>query len=150
MAQVLLLKDVRRLGKTGDIKVVADGYARNYLIPRELATLVDEKTVNQARATLQTQARRRDKEAGTAQSLAVTFQDVTLTFKVRAGEKGQLYGSITTADIAERLEEQTGQKFDKRKVLLDEPLKRLGEYKVPLKLATDVVPEVSVVLEAEE
>lgn len=150
MAEVLLLRDVKRLGKAGEIKRVADGYARNYLIPRKLAVMVTESTIQQVRAKLQAEARRREKEITTAQSLAERLPQITLTFKVKAGEKGQLYGSITNADIATSLEKEIGQKFDKRKVLLEEPLRHLGSYKVPVKLATDIVPEVTVVLEAEE
>jgi len=150
VAEVLLLRDVKRLGKAGEIKRVADGYARNYLIPRKLAVMVTESTIQQVRAKLQAEARRREKEITTAQSLAERLPQITLTFKVKAGEKGQLYGSITNADIATSLEKEIGQKFDKRKVLLEEPLRHLGSYKVPVKLATDIVPEVTVVLEAEE
>ena len=146
----MLLRDVKRLGKAGEIKRVADGYARNYLIPRKLAVMVTESTIQQVRAKLQAEARRREKEITTAQSLAERLPQITLTFKVKAGEKGQLYGSITNADIATSLEKEIGQKFDKRKVLLEEPLRHLGSYKVPVKLATDIVPEVTVVLEAEE
>jgi len=150
VAEVLLLRDVKRLGKAGEIKRVADGYARNYLIPRKLAVMVTESTIQQVRAKLQAEARRREKEITTAQSLAERLPQITLTFKVKAGEKGQLYGSITNADIATSLEKEIGQKFDKRRVLLEEPLRHLGSYKVPVKLATDIVPEVTVVLEAEE
>ena len=150
MTEVLLLKDVRRLGLAGEVKRVADGYARNYLIPRNLAVAVTESTIQQVKARLQTEAKSQDRQTLTSQSTANALQEITLTFIVRAGEKGQLYGSITKADIAARLEEETGRQVDKRKIVLEEPLKHLGEYKVPLKLAADIVPEVNVVLEAEE
>jgi large subunit ribosomal protein L9 len=112
--EILLLKDIKRLGKAGEVRKVADGYARNYLIPR---------------------------------GLAEHLSGVTLTFRVKAGEKGRLYGSVTAADIAAEIEKRTGYPIDKRKVALEEPLHLLGQHKVPLKLVAGLMPEVTVVVE---
>lgn len=147
--QVLLLKDVRRLGKAGDVRNVADGYARNYLIPRGLATLATAGAVREAREHLRAEERRSAREQAQAQSLAERLGGVRLSFKARAGETGRLYGSITAGDIAEEIEKQTGQSVDRRKIVLEEPIRELGTFRVPIRLSGDVSAEVTVTVEAE-
>ena len=149
MVEVILLRDVKRLGVAGDVKRVKDGYARNYLIPRGLAVVATKEAVKQARQRLATQARHEEREVATAESLSEVIERLTLTFAVRAGETGTLYGSVTNADIAAKLEEEIGQSFDKRKVLLEQPIKELGTYTVAVKLTGEVTPTVSVVVEQE-
>jgi len=147
LVQVILLKDIKRLGKAGDVKRVANGYARNYLIPRGLAAIATAQAIKQARERLAGENRRTQVEQTSAESLAEIVDKVTLTFGAKAGEKGTLYGSITNADIAARLEKEIGHAFDKRKVLLEQPIKELGTYTVEVKLMSNVTPTVTVVVE---
>ena len=149
MVEVILLRDVKRLGDAGDVKRVKDGYARNYLIPRGLAVVATKEAVKQARERLAAQGRQEERELAGAESLSEIIERLTLTFAVRAGETGTLYGSVTNADIAAKLEEEIGQSFDKRKVLLEQPIKELGTYTVAVKLKGEVTPTVSVVVEQE-
>ena len=141
--EVILRDDVRHLGKAGELVKVRDGYARNFLIPQGLAYLATEG--NKKRVT--EEARRKDRNATRqrtdAEQLAGTLSEVSVTFTVKAGEGDRLFGSITSADIADKLAE-LGHKVDKRAVELDEPIKLIGIYKVPVRLHTDVRPEVRV------
>jgi large subunit ribosomal protein L9 len=135
--EVILREDVERLGKRGDKKNVADGYARNFLIPRKLAA---PATASNLRAFTEESKVRvvRDKKARrAAESLADKLRTVSITTVVQAGEEDRLYGSVTSADIAELLAGQ-GFEIDKRKILLDEPIKALGVYTVPIRLAAGV------------
>ena len=149
MIQVILLKDIKRLGKAGDVKRVANGYARNYLIPRGLADAATEQAMKQAREQLAAESRRTKTEVTSAESLAEIVDKLSFTFRVNAGDTGTLYGSITNADIAARLEKEIGQAFDKRKILLEQPIKELGTYTVEVKLMSNVTPTVTVVVEQE-
>jgi large subunit ribosomal protein L9 len=147
--QVVLLKDVKRLGTAGEVRTVADGYARNYLIPRGLAKPATPGAVREAQAQMAVQARQAAREQAQAQMLAEELSGVTLTFKARAGETGRLYGSVTTADIAEELEKQTGKSIDRRRLVLEEPIRELGTFEVPIRLAGDVAANIKVTVEAE-
>ena len=149
MIQVILLKDIKRLGKAGDVKRVANGYARNYLIPRGLAAVATTQAIKQARERLAAESRRTQIEVTSAESLAEIVDKLSFTFRVNAGDTGTLYGSITNADIATRLEKEIGQAFDKRKILLEQPIKELGTYTVEVKLISNVTPTVTVVVEQE-
>lgn len=149
MIQVILLKDIKRLGKAGDVKRVANGYARNYLIPRGLAAVATAQAIKQARERLAAESRRTQIEVTSAESLAEIVDRLSFTFVVNAGDTGTLYGSITNADIATRLEKEIGQAFDKRKILLEQPIKELGTYAVEVKLMSDITPTVTVVVEQE-
>ncbi|MFH1927114.1 MAG: 50S ribosomal protein L9 [Chloroflexota bacterium] len=149
MIQVILLKDIKRLGKAGDVKRVANGYARNYLIPRGLAAVATTQAIKQARERLVAESRRTQIEVTSAESLAEIVDKLSFTFRVKAGDTGTLYGSITNADIATRLEKEIGQAFDKRKILLEQPIKELGTYTVEVKLISNVTPTVTVVVEQE-
>jgi large subunit ribosomal protein L9 len=148
--KILLTQDVENLGKAGEIKNVPDGYARNFLIPKGLAVLATEGAVRQVRVRRKVQAKLQRRVEEEVASLAEILWQLTLTFKARAGEKDRLYGSITSADIVEALERQTGHAFDKRKVQLKGAIRELGEHRVPIKLMTDVMPEITVVVEREE
>lgn len=148
--KILLTQDVENLGKAGDIKKVPDGYARNFLIPRGMAVLATEGAVKKARLRGKAEAKRQRQAEEEAASLAEILWQLTLTFKAKAGEKGRLYGSITSADIVEALERQTGRAFDKRKVQLKGAIHELGEHRVPIKLMTNIMPEITVVVEPEE
>jgi large subunit ribosomal protein L9 len=148
--KVLLIKDVAGVGKAGEIKKVADGYARNYLIPKGLAVLARPGVARQAEERRQAEARKASQQAADAQALAQQMAQLTVTFKVKAGEQDKLYGSITSGNIVEELEKQLGQELDRRNVLLDQPIKQLGSHQVAVKLASDITTEVTVVIERED
>jgi large subunit ribosomal protein L9 len=148
--KVLLIETVDNLGSAGEVKKVAEGYARNFLIPRGLAVPVTEGALKQAELRRQVEAKRQKREEMKAESLARTLSQVTLTLQAKAGEKDKLYGSITNADIAQALERETGQVIDKRKVELEEPIRELGSYRVPIKLLPDLAPQITVVVERED
>lgn len=147
--KVLLTETVDNLGRAGEVKKVADGYARNFLIPKGLAVPATEGALKQVELRRQAEARRQQRAEVKAESLARTLSQVTLTFRVKAGEKDRLYGSITNADIAEALERETGQTIDKRKVGLEESIRELGSYYVPIKLLPDLAPQITVIVERE-
>jgi large subunit ribosomal protein L9 len=148
--EVLLLKDVDGLGLAGEIKKVADGYGRNYLIPRGLVSLATPGAIRQAELQQQSTARREAKELSEAQALAQLLDGVSVTFQARAGELDRLYGSITNVNIAEALEKKVGQEVDRRKIDLEEPLKELGTHAVTIRLAAEAEAKVTVVIEREE
>jgi large subunit ribosomal protein L9 len=148
--EVLLLKDVAQLGKAGEVKRVADGYARNFLLPRQLAVMATPGVVKQARAHRQAEVVRKAKALSDAQLLAQRLDGQSVSFKVRAGETDRLYGSITTANIAEALGAQIGQEVDRRKIDLDEPLKELGTHAITVRLAPGAEAKVTVYIEREE
>ena len=148
--QVLLIQDVDQLGRAGDIKKVAEGYARNYLIPRRLAVPATEGAIKQAEQHRQAAGRRQIKAITEAQAFAQILDGITLTFQARAGESDRLYGSITNAHIAEALTEKVGREVDKRKVDLEEPLKELGTHAVTVRLAPEAEAKIIVVVEREE
>ena len=148
--KVVLREDVKGLGAAGDVKDVADGYARNFLIPRRLATPATPgalKTVDQQRAA---NAKRQAQLEAEARALAARLESTTLTLKARVGSQERLYGSITAADIAGALGQELGSPFDRRKLVLEEPIRELGTHTVPVHLARDVTASLTVQVEAEE
>jgi len=147
--KVLLTETVDNLGSAGEVKKVADGYARNFLIPKGLAVPATAGALKQAELRRQAEVRRQQRAKVEAESLARTLSQMTLIFQVKAGEKDKLYGSITNADIAEAFERETGQAIDKRKVELEEPIRELGSYYVPIRLLSDFVPRITVIVERE-
>jgi large subunit ribosomal protein L9 len=148
--QVLLLRDVEGLGQVGEIKKVADGYARNYLIPRDFAVLATPGAVKQVKKHRQAEVSRQAKALSEAQALAEILDGEIVTFHARAGEGDRLYGSITNANIAEALEEKVDHEVDRRKIDLEEPLKELGTHAVTVRLAPEAEAKVTVVIEREE
>jgi large subunit ribosomal protein L9 len=147
--KVILREDVEKLGKAGDVVKVADGYGRNYLIPRNLAlpaNVRNIKTLDHDRRVIETRAKKARKAA---EEVAAAMSGMTLTIPARAGEEGKLFGAVTGRDIAEALE-KAGTKVDRKAVQLAEPIKQLGEYKVKVRVAAEVVPEISVNVTAEE
>lgn len=147
--RVLLLKDVKGLGHAGDIKEVAGGYGQNYLLANGLAQQVTEGAVKQASALKDATARKRDRKALEAKSLAAKLDGKMLTFKARTGEGDRLYGSITNADIAEALTKATGLEIDRRYIELEHPIKTLGEHSITLKIASGLTAKVMAVVERE-
>jgi len=144
--EIILLENIDRLGNRGQVVKVADGYGRNFLLPKKLAiaaTSQNRKWVDQQRIRfLKLEA----KEKADAADLAVLLQDVTVIVIRKAGDKGNLFGSVTSIDVAEKLKAQ-GYHIDRRKINLATPIKVLGEYGVPIRLHTEVTATVKVVVE---
>jgi large subunit ribosomal protein L9 len=147
---VILLHDVPNVGKVGEVKAVADGYARNYLLPRGLAKPATSGEVKQMEQYKRMAIKRAALETENARALAEHLSQMKVTFQARAGEGTKLYGSITSHDIAEKLSEALGKEFDRRKIQLESPLRQLGSHQVPIRLQADIVPEVTVVIERED
>ncbi len=149
--EVILLKDVPRLGRAGELRNVAPGYARNYLVPEGLATLVTKGALKQFELQSQAEARRNRQMEAQAREFAAQLEGVTLTLTAKTGEKDRLYGSITSGDIADALESEIGKSVDRRKIELEEPIRELGTYSVPFKLLSDLAPTIVVeVIKKEE
>ena len=145
--RVVFLQDVPPVAKAGEIKEVADGYARNFLIPRKLAQLASPQVLSQLGTREITEA----KEDTELMALAQQIEGKEVSIKARAGAKDKLYGSITSADIASELRKSTGLDIDKRKIELEEPIRHLGSYEVAIRLDKDNVPKIRVsVTEAEK
>lgn len=147
--QVILTQDVPKLGQRGDVVEVTPGYARNYLIPKGLAVLANEANLKMLQEKARAEERKRAKERAQAEELAKKLEGLSLTIEARAGVEDKLYGSVTAADIAKALASQ-GIEIDKRKIVLDEPIKELGVYKVRVHLADDINPEIKVWVVKEE
>jgi large subunit ribosomal protein L9 len=148
--RVILLEDVPRVGKAGEVKNVADGYGRNFLIPKGLAEFASSAGLKRAEAHRKADERRQIALNEQMKGLANAMEGLVATIKAKAGEQERLYGSVTSADIAAELHRLTGQEVDKRKVELDEPIHHLGEYNVTVRLSRDLSPQVKVVVVAEE
>jgi large subunit ribosomal protein L9 len=146
--EVILKEDVPKLGARGDVVKVAEGYGRNYLLPRKLA--IEASTGNKAVIEQMKAAsvRRSAKEKAQAEDLAKLFEGVSVSFQRRSGEHDQLFGSVTSGDVADALAKK-GFNVDRRKIQLHEPLKTLGEFTVPIKLHRDVTTHLKVVIEKE-
>jgi large subunit ribosomal protein L9 len=146
--KVILKQDVEKLGKAGDVVKVAPGYGRNYLIPRRIAAEATPGNIKVIEIERVAQARRdyRDKEAATI--LAREIVKITVAVKRKTGEGGALYGSVTAIDIADSLVAHKIE-IDKRKIQLDEPIKAIGEYQIPIRLHREVSVPVRVIVEAE-
>ena len=148
--EVILLQDVNDLGRAGEVKRVADGYARNYLLPKGMANKATPGALKEAEIQLKAQGRRQSKIEAEASAVADALADVSLKFTAKSGETGRLYGSITAGDIAEALEKETGIVIDKSKLTIEEPLRQLGTHRVGIKLLAGLTPEIEVVVEPEE
>jgi large subunit ribosomal protein L9 len=146
--EVILKEDVAKLGSRGDVIKVAEGYGRNFLLPKKLAieaTPANRAVIEQMKAAA---VRRQAREKGDAESLGKQLAGVELGFTRKSGEHDQLFGSVTSADIARELEHK-GFSIDRRKIQLDEPLKAIGDFNVPIKLHKDVVVLVKVTIQKE-
>jgi len=148
--KVIFLEDVPKVARAGEIKEVADGYGRNFLIPQELAVLASSSAIS----TVEAQHKIRTKEEATLETealeLASQLEGKEVILKARAGAKDRLYGSITNTDIASELETSAGLVIDKRKIELAEPIRQLGSYEVTIRLAKDIVPKIKVTVMGEE
>jgi large subunit ribosomal protein L9 len=147
--KIVLLKDVANLGTAGEVKEVADGYARNFLVPKGFATLATTGLIKQAKERAEAQ-RKRDLKARTdAEAMSQRINGQTVRFVVKVGELDRLYGSITNVDVAEKLGEQLGTEVDRRRVELGDPIKRAGVYSVVVNLGHGLEPRINVVVEGE-
>ena len=145
--KVVLMQDVPNLGQTGEIKEVSGGYGRNYLIPKGFAMLATPGLIKQAEERAAAQERRNQKARSEFEQIAQRINGQTLRFEVRVGELDRLYGAITNADIANKIQEQFSLDIDRRKIDLGDPIKRAGVYSVAVRLAQDLEPRLNVVVE---
>ena len=146
--QIILQEDVEKLGTRGQIVEVAEGYARNFLLPRKLALAATPDNLKRLEKMRAVFAKREANEKEAAQKLAELLSSVTLNLSRKAGENDQLFGSVTSGDVADALAAQ-GYSIDKRKIQLEEPIKLVGEYQVPIKLHRDVNGAVKLVVQRE-
>ena len=147
--QIILQEDVEKLGNRGEVVEVAEGYARNFLLPRKLALEASAGNMKRLEKMRAAFAKKEATEKGDAQKLAELLAGVSLELARKSGENDQLFGSVTNADISEALATQ-GFTIDKRKVQLAEPIKSVGEHQVPIKLHRDVLASVAVTVKKEE
>jgi large subunit ribosomal protein L9 len=147
--EVILREDIEKLGVRGEVVKVASGYARNFLLPKRLAVVANESNKKIVEQERHAHVRREAKLVDEAQDLSKLLTGVSVTIAQKAGEADQLFGSVTSKDIAEALAVQNFT-IDRRKIQLDEPIKQLGEFKVPVKLHKDVTAEITVVVVKEE
>ena len=147
--KVVFLKDVSAKGKSGEIKEVADGYARHFLLPRGLALPATPSAIKMATTESKDKAQRQVRLQEEIDEVIQRIKGHELIFKARAGTKGRLHGAITTADIAAKLSSITGFEIDKRKIELDEPLRQLGNHDVVVRFAPGSETEIRVVIEEE-
>ncbi|MDA8123069.1 MAG: 50S ribosomal protein L9 [Deltaproteobacteria bacterium] len=146
--KVILREDVEKLGKAGEVVKVADGFGRNFLLPRRLAVPANVRNLKSLEHDRRVIEARVKKTRKTAESLATRLSSVSLTIPAKAGEEGKLFGAITSRDIAEALG-KAGVPVDRKTVLLPDPIKQLGDYKVKIKAGGDLAPEISVSVVAE-
>lgn len=147
--KIILRTDMNDLGKRGDIIDVADGYARNYLVPKGIAIKASDGTQSQAKAMRRGRDLRDAQDRSAAEEVATTIVSKVVTLTARAGSEGKLFGSVTASDIAAAVEAQTGVEIDRRKLDLPEPVKTLGTHVIPVKLHADVQFPITVEVVAE-
>lgn len=146
--KVMLIKDVYKLGRAGDIKKVADGYGRNFLIPQGFAVLATAGALKQIEKVRKQAEIRRTEQNSELKGLADQIQGIIVTFSAKAGETGKLYGSITTQDVATAISEQT--RFEVKKQQVDmQPIRNLGEFTAHVRLTMDLMPEIKIIVHRE-
>lgn len=148
--KIVFLENVANMAKAGDIKEVADGYARNYLIPKKLAALVSPEATSRLEAQLKAKANKQAQVKAELTEIANQLEGKKVLLQAKVGTKDRLYGSITNADIAAELEKLTGLTIDKRKIELDEPIRELGSFDVAIKLGKDTIPKIKVIVSEKE
>jgi large subunit ribosomal protein L9 len=136
--KVVLLQDVKAQGKKDQVVEVSDGYARNFLFPKKLAVPADAKVINDIKNKQSSAKHKEEVERENARALAKKLSETTIKLTAEAGADGRFYGAITSKDIAEALKAQAGIEADKRKILLDSPIKAFGTYKIELKIYADI------------
>src|SRR5665213_3941542 len=148
--KVVLIQDVPKVGEAGSIQSVKDGFARNYLIPQGLAAEATVGRIKDAEQRLQSMQRKTEREEEAQKSLAERLAGLRIQITARVGEQGRLYGSITGADVAEKISAAVGQEMDRRKVLLEDPIRSIGDHQVTVHLVGKLRPTVTVSVIAED
>lgn len=148
--KVIFLQDVPNVATAGQVKDVADGYGRNFLLPKQLATVATPAELKKLELKQQADDRREARSEQEAESLAQTLQGINVVLKVKAGDKDRIYGSITSSDIADEIKKLSGHEVDKRKIELEEPIRELGSYQIPMKLTKGVTANITVIVEQEQ
>lgn len=144
--KVILLADVKGQGKKNDVIEVSDGYAKNFLIPRKLAKAADAQSLNDVKVKEAARLYRIETEKKEAKELAERLKSIVVKIPASSGADGRLYGSVTSKDIAERLEADTGIAIDKRKIVISDPIKAFGKYSVEVKLYTEITGTINVLV----
>lgn len=148
--KIVLLKDVANVGRAGEVKEVADGYGRNFLLPKKLALLATPSALKAAEAQLQKEKEKEQRFAAEITKLAQQLEGLLITFKEKASSEDRLYGSVRDSDIARELSQLTGQDIAKEKIELEEPIRQLGEYEVTVRFSQDLAPKIKVIVTREE
>ena len=147
--EVVLKEDIENLGHMGDVVKVKDGYARNYLLPRGLVVLADKKNLKALEHAQRMIAQRRERLTKEAHGISETLSRVSLKFTVKVGEEGRLFGSVTNMDIEKALKEK-GFEVERRRIVLQDPIKQVGDYEVPIRLRPEVMPSIKVRVVSED
>ena len=147
--KVILKENIKGVGKKDQVINASDGYARNYLFPKNLAVEANDKNMSELKAKQQSNQYKKDQEKAKAQEIANTLKNITLEIKVKAGENGKIFGGVSAKEIAEQLEEKHKIKIDKKKVEIKEPIKVLGTTQVTIKLYEGVIGNIRVEVVAE-
>ncbi|MBI2831667.1 MAG: 50S ribosomal protein L9 [Chloroflexi bacterium] len=148
--KVIFMQDVKNVARAGEIKDVADGYGRNYLLPKKLAAAVGSQNMNTLQAQQKKFAKQRAAVEAELSQLGQDLEGKEITIKAKTGGKERLYGSITSADIAAELERAFALVVDKRKIELDQPIHQLGNYEIPVRLTGELIPKIKVNVLAED
>ncbi len=148
--KVIFLKDVANVARAGEVKEVAGGYGRNFLLPRKLALLATPSALKTAEVQIQKDREKQQRFVAELSQLAQQLEGFPITLKAKVVEEERLYGSIRDADIADELSRLTGLDIERRKVELEEPIRQLGEYEVPIRLDKDLAPTIRVIVAREE
>jgi large subunit ribosomal protein L9 len=146
--KVLLKEDVDKLGMAGDVVTVANGYARNYLIPQLLAVKCTQGQLKQVNVIRMQAQRKRERIAAEQEAFAERLTGIVLTFEANASEKGRLYGSITRDNLADALEARLGEPIDRRKIEID-PLRQIGMHSIPIRITAELIPEITAIVHRE-
>ena len=147
--KVILKENIKGVGKKDQVINASDGYARNYLFPKNLAVEANDKNMSELKAKQQSNQYKKDQEKAKAQDIANTLKDIILEIKVKAGENGKIFGGVSAKEIADQLEKKHKIKIDKKKVEIKEPIKVLGTTQVTIKLYEGVIGKLKVKVEAE-
>ncbi len=147
--KVIFLEDVSAKGKKGEMKEVADGYAKNYLLPKGLAMVATKSAIKSYDQRVKSDAKRKEQKQGEMKELSQKLEGTEISFKAKAGDKEKIHGSITAADIAAELSRMAGNEIDKKKVEMPEPLRTLGTHEVEIVFAKDIRTTIKVTIEEE-
>lgn len=147
--KIILLEDVKKLGKCGDVVEVSDGYARNFILPKNLGKEASKENLSRLNDSKAKQARLNQEELDAAKELAKKVEEINLHIKVKMGNNGKLFGAVSSKEIAEELEKNSKISIDKKKIKLESPIKEVGTYKLPVKLHKEVHANLTVFIEEE-